>query len=361
MLIQSLLEECGVLVDLENVLGGQKAQVSCPVAEWTHEKKFDSHPSAIIGVSKTSGELYFHCFTCKTSGSLGDLVFDYADYSDNQKLKAASLSTFPELNRPYLLKLARAKSQLLSASLPLMVKDQQDHTKAFEEQCRVVTAKSAAAKYLKRRHIDGETCRSYQLRYDRKNRRIVLPVFSKDAKIVTAVGRALDGYVLPKYYNYYTSPTGSVLGGLQLFNNHKRIVLVEGFFDMLNLARHSKEVLPLCCFGARLTDEQATLISNLYYRKTNQNRFLITLMYDGDAPGKAAVLQAASKLIKSHIPTTSINVIWLKQGEDPGSLKQSDYVHYLERAQAWRQPKKQRRRQEVSSLKQLLKDLQPGS
>jgi len=360
--ISELLSQCGIDVDLGEILEGKKAQISCPLAPYTHERSHDANPSSVIALNPDTNELYFHCFTCKTSGTLGDLVFDFADYSGDRELARASLKAFPELNRPHILQLTKLKKQLLSLQIPKEIPKQVDHSESFTKRCSVIMRGSRSAKYLKKRHVESDVSRQFGLQYDRQSKRIVIPIYSRDGKLLTAVGRALLDNQIPKYYNYYTAPTGTVLGGLHLFENQSRVVLVEGFFDMLNLARFSTKILPMCCFGARLTDEQAMLVANLYYRKSNKPKFQITIMYDGDTAGRSSVSQAANKLLRRGIPESSINVVWLPPDLDPGSLKEDEYFYYLERALTWqRRRKKHGKPKQASSLNQLQKLLQHGS
>lgn len=343
-MLQDLLNKAGIDVDIEEVLEGKKFQVHCPLALWTHEKGSDSHPSSRIATND-DGEVYFHCFTCKTSGSLSDLLFDYADYMDDAELKKATLKSFPELKNPQIIKLSKIKRALFrKENIP---EEMKDHSEDFHKLSSMIKSSSGVADYLRERNVPSKIARSYNLCYDRKGTRLLFPVYS-DGKLVTTVGRALLSDQLPKYYNYYTALTGTVLGGLHLFNPqiHTRIILVEGFFDLLNIAGFDKASLPVCCFGARLTQEQAKILERLYYSKII-HRPQICLMYDGDKPGRQATAQAAKRL---QIPNRSKEVIWLPDGRDPGSITKDEFNYFIKEKKQWRPAKA---RKKIVNLKDI--------
>ena len=144
--------------------------------------------------------------------------------------------------------------------------------------------------------------------------RLLFPIHDLRGRIVAFGGRVLgDGE--PKYLN---SPDSPVFHKRQLlYNLHaakhairkaERVVVVEGYFDVLGLADVGVEevVAPL---GTSLTADQARLLKR--YTQT------VILVYDSDVPGLRATFRAADELLRAGL---RVNVATLPQGEDPDSL-----------------------------------------
>jgi DNA primase len=144
--------------------------------------------------------------------------------------------------------------------------------------------------------------------------RVVIPIKNELGKVVAYGGRVL-GKGEPKYKN---SPNSVIfqkekaLFGIDKARTYardkKRIILVEGYFDVIRL--HSvglgETVAPL---GTALTFHQARLISR--YTDT------VVLLFDGDSAGRKAAIEAAKNLFKFSL---NVFVSFLPQGEDPDTF-----------------------------------------
>ena len=72
---------------VHQVSGEGWAQITCPLAPWTHASGKDSHPSFGIKI-KDGGVSKAHCFSCMFTGTLQDLVIDLKSYGADLPFKA---------------------------------------------------------------------------------------------------------------------------------------------------------------------------------------------------------------------------------------------------------------------------------
>jgi DNA primase len=148
----------------------------------------------------------------------------------------------------------------------------------------------------------------------RFRRRLIFPIFDPASHVVGFGGRLL-GPGEPKYLNSPESPVFAKRTLLYGFNWAKssirrdlRVILVEGYFDLLRLVMAGIEavVAPL---GTALTPEQATMLA----RQTKQ----VFLLYDSDEAGLKATFRAGDELLRHGV---RVRVATLPEGEDPDSF-----------------------------------------
>jgi DNA primase len=144
--------------------------------------------------------------------------------------------------------------------------------------------------------------------------RLLFPIHDLRGRPVAFGGRIL-GAGEPKYLNSPDTPVfhkGQLLYNLyaakQAIRRAERVVLVEGYFDVLGLARVGIEevVAPL---GTGLTAEQAALLR----RYAPQ----VLLLYDSDDAGLRATFRAGDELLRHGL---RVAVATLAPGEDPDTL-----------------------------------------
>jgi DNA primase len=144
--------------------------------------------------------------------------------------------------------------------------------------------------------------------------RLIFPIFDVSNRLAGFGGRLIGGEAThaPKYLNSSESLTfskGKLLYGLNWARHaarrDDRIVLVEGYFDVVRLVAAGLEtaVAPL---GTALTDDQAALIAR-YTRN-------VFLLYDSDRAGLKATFRAGDALLQRGL---SVRVATLPEGEDP--------------------------------------------
>ena len=180
------------------------------------------------------------------------------------------------------------------------------------------------------RQKDDGTC------YDFFRNRLMFPICNKTGKVLGFTGRSLDKK--EKQYKYINSSDSPIFTkGNELFalniaraeiKKEDRAYLVEGNFDVTRM--HQIGIInTVAPCGTALTVEQAALLK-LYTNK-------VTLIYDGDAAGRKAIMKNSEILIKQQF---HVSVIELPEGEDPDTLfktvevfesyndKQEDYIIY---------------------------------
>lgn len=154
--------------------------------------------------------------------------------------------------------------------------------------------------------------------------RLLFPIHDLRGRVAGFGGRLL-GPGEPKYLNSPESPVFQK--GRLLYNLHQakgavrreeRVVLVEGYFDVLRLVIAGLEsvVAPL---GTALTPDQAVLLK----------RFspAATLLYDSDQAGLRASFRAGDELLRHGV---RVRVATLPPGEDPDTLVQRGGLAALE-------------------------------
>jgi DNA primase len=152
--------------------------------------------------------------------------------------------------------------------------------------------------------------------YDLFRGRLIFPIHDLSGRIVAFGGRILgDGQ--PKYINSPESPIyhkGQILFGLygarQAIRQASEVILVEGYFDQLALARAGVSNAVATC-GTALTTEHAQLIKRYAKRAL--------LLFDNDKAGRSATFKSMDLLLPSGLETS---VVELEAGEDPDSFLQ---------------------------------------
>jgi DNA primase len=152
--------------------------------------------------------------------------------------------------------------------------------------------------------------------YDRFRERIMFPIRDPRGRTIGFGGRALgDGE--PKYLN---SPEtvlfhkGRELYGLyearQALRHIEKLVVVEGYMDVVALARHGIDFSVATLGTATTTDHL-----NVLFRLTENVYFC----FDGDRAGKAAAWRALENALPQVREGRQIRFVFLPEGHDPDS------------------------------------------
>ncbi|MCH9045098.1 MAG: DNA primase [SAR324 cluster bacterium] len=154
----------------------------------------------------------------------------------------------------------------------------------------------------------GETGRAY----DMLRKRVVFPILNERGRPIAFGGRVIDPLDSPKYLN--TPETrhyhkGRVLFGLSqalpALRAERRVVLVEGYLDVLRLHRHGiREAVATC--GTALSEEHLRVLERYAERAI--------LLFDGDEAGVKAALRCAPLFLNHGIEA---RVAVLPGGADP--------------------------------------------
>ncbi len=161
--------------------------------------------------------------------------------------------------------------------------------------------------------------------YDRFRNRVMFPIRDVAGRTISFGGRTL-GDDPAKYVN---GPETDVFRkSATLYNLDKarqaarskgRVLLVEGYFDVVTLAAHglTEAMAPM---GTALTATQVRLLAGLGVE--------IVLVFDGDDAGRRAATRGLNIFLEERL---SPLVLWLPKGEDPDSLVRGQGVKALER------------------------------
>ena len=259
---------------------GKDYQVRC-----LNPRHDDHNPS--MNIDKISG--LFNCLSC---GFAGD-IYKYFNINKEKYIdeKAAEVSN-------------KIKALLHSRDLSLPL-----DANHFRDTYRGIKPETF-------RKFGAFTSESQELGMDG---RLIFPIYDINDKIVVFQGRYLHSDLDPKYKNY-PRDTALPLYPQAPTMIESSIILVEGFYDMLNL--HDKGLTnAVCVFGTAFGNVKKT-----HKRKLNIERLLIYkyqgankvyIMFDGDEAGAHSAENLQNYL--SSIFTTEI--IELEEGRDPGSLQ----------------------------------------
>ncbi len=175
--------------------------------------------------------------------------------------------------------------------------------------------------FLKNKYSDEEIFRAGLINkrndggyYDKFRNRVIFPIIDTKSRIIGFGGRVLDDS-MPKYLNSPDTNVfskGNHLYGLNLlnkFSNRKRILLVEGYMDVISLYNNGINY-SVASLGTALTSRQAQLIK----RYGDE----IYICYDSDSAGIKATIRAIDIMLKEGVKP---RIISLPKGLDP-----DDYI-----------------------------------
>jgi len=150
--------------------------------------------------------------------------------------------------------------------------------------------------------------------YDRFRSRVLFPIHNMKKHITGFGGRVLDES-LPKYLNTPETPIfrkGELLYGLhsayQAIRESGRVVIVEGYMDVLSLRSHGFN-------GAVAT--LGTALTRDHIRKVKGYAIEAVVVFDSDSAGKAATIKSFPLFLNEGL---SARVMVLPEGDDPDSF-----------------------------------------
>lgn len=153
--------------------------------------------------------------------------------------------------------------------------------------------------------------------YDRFRDRIMFPIRDSRGRVIGFGGRVMANDE-PKYLN---SPEtvlfhkGRELYGLyearQALRNIERLVVVEGYMDVVGLAKHGID-FATATLGTATTDEHL----NRLFRVSDE----VSFCFDGDRAGRAAAWRALENALPQIKEGRQIRFVFLPDGQDPDSF-----------------------------------------
>ncbi len=155
-------------------------------------------------------------------------------------------------------------------------------------------------------------------RYDRFRDRIMFPIHDGGGRVIGFGGRMLDKGE-PKYLNSPETPLfskGRELYGLfqarQAIRASGRVVVVEGYMDVVALAQHGVEYA-VATLGTATTPAHVQKL----FRLTDT----VVFCFDGDAAGRRAAWRALENTLALLADGKNARFLFLPDGEDP-----DDYI-----------------------------------
>ncbi len=153
--------------------------------------------------------------------------------------------------------------------------------------------------------------------YDRFRDRIIFPITDQRGRVIGFGGRILDKGE-PKYLN---SPENTVFHkGFELYGLYEtkqalrkieRIIVVEGYMDVVALAQHGINYA-VASLGTATTTEQI--------QKTFRTTHEVIFCYDGDSAGKKAAWRALENTLSVIRDGMIAKFLFLPEKEDPDTM-----------------------------------------
>lgn len=154
--------------------------------------------------------------------------------------------------------------------------------------------------------------------YDRFRGRIMFPIRDRQGNIIAFGGRTIKANDTAKYIN---SPETAIFHkGYQLYGlyetlqahrNPEKLVVVEGYMDVVSLAQFGIDYA-VAALGTATTEDHIKLL----FRATDN----IIFCFDGDAAGRRAAWRALNVLLPTLVDGKQIKFVFLPDNEDPDSL-----------------------------------------
>jgi DNA primase len=324
-----IVEVVGRRVQLKKA--GREFKACCPF----HDEKTPS-----FTVSPAKG--FYHCFGCGAHGTAIGFLMEYDHMSFVEAIESLAAAMGVDVPRNESDRPARRYDELFSLL---------DSVSRYFQAC--LKDAPAAVDYVKNRGIDGSTAKRFGIgyapdgwsnvldkfgkspeaverllatgliiakdnggHYDRFRDRIVFPIRDARGRTIGFGGRTLgDGE--PKYLN---SPEtvlfhkGRELYGLyearQALRQIDQLVVVEGYMDVVALARHGIDFV-VATLGTATTPEHL----NRLFRLTDN----VCFAFDGDRAGRQAAWRALENALPEIREGRQIRFLFLPEGHDPDS------------------------------------------
>ena len=286
----------------------------------------------------------FHCFGCGASGNAIGFLMDYSHLGFIEAVEDLAAFIGVDVPREGGGDFATAEKDDFARLYAVL----EGVAVFYAEQLRGAEGKKAID-YLKARGVNGEMARHFGLgyapqgwdvllrrfernvlvdagmlvvrddgkAYDRFRGRLMFPIRDKRQRVIGFGGRVLDDS-LPKYLN---SPETSIFSkGKELYglsellqkkSRPERILVVEGYMDVIGLAQYGIEN-SVATLGTATSKVQLDLL----FRYTGE----LVFCFDGDNAGRKAAWKAVEVALACLRDGRQIKIMLLPHGHDPDSL-----------------------------------------
>ncbi len=337
---QHFIDDLIARVDIVEVMGnriqlkkaGKEFKSVCPFHD-------DSNPS--LTISPVKG--FYHCFSCGAHGTAVGFLMNYEHLSFVEAIE--SLASNLGIEIPY-----EKNQQPIKKNNNLF--DLLERIQAHYQ--LELKNDETAIEYLKNRGITGKIAKRFNIgyapsgwrnimdsfgkssteieklttlglvipkdnnnHYDRFRERIMFPIRDSRGRFIGFGGRILN-QDQPKYLNSPETPLfhkGRELYGLyecqQALRKIERLVVVEGYMDVISLAQHGIDYA-VASMGTATTDDHF----NRLFRLTDY----IYFCFDGDQAGLDAAWRALNNALKHIREGRQIKFVFLPENDDPDTF-----------------------------------------
>ncbi|HSS69592.1 MAG TPA: DNA primase, partial [Casimicrobiaceae bacterium] len=332
--IQTLLARVDIVQVIDRHVALKKAGANFAACCPFHSEKT---PSFTVSPTKQ----FYHCFGCGAHGTAIGFLMEYAGKSFPDAVEELARDAGLEVPRMVTpaAEAERAQTEDLSA---LLLTAAQFYRAALKESPRAI-------EYLKSRGLTGAIASRFGIgfapddwqplagvfsdyqnraletaglvitgeggkRYDRFRDRIMFPIHDTRGRVIGFGGRVLDAGE-PKYLNSPETPLfakGRELYGLlqarQAIRTADKVVVVEGYMDVVALAQHGVEYAV-----ATLGTSTTSLHAQKLFRLTDT----VVFCFDGDEAGRRAAWRALENALPVLTDGKQARFLFLPDGEDP--------------------------------------------
>jgi len=349
---QHFIDDLIARADIVEVLG-QRIQLKKAGREFKARCPFHDEKTPSFTVTPAKG--FYHCFGCGAHGTAIGFLMEHDHMTFVEAVE--SLAGIMGMQVP------REEGQRPARRYDELFELMQTVERHFQGELKKHVA---AVDYVKRRGIDGATAKRFRLgyapagwshlldkygkspeaierllavglivrkdngkHYDRFRDRIMFPIRDSRGRCLGFGGRVM-GDDEPKYLN---SPEtvlfhkGRELYGLhearQALRNIERLVVVEGYMDVIGLARHGID-FAVATLGTATTDDHLKRL----FRLCDDVYFC----FDGDRAGRDAAWKALENALPQVREGRQIRFIFLPEGQDPDSFVRAGGASAFEQA-----------------------------
>jgi len=333
---RAFIDDLIARVDIVEII---RARIELKKAGGNHMACCPFHNEKTPSFSVNGAKQFYHCFGCGVSGNAISFVMEY--------------------DRLNFVEAVESLADGLGIDVPREGKDaapREDHSSLYNalERCdgyyrKQLSQHEAAVSYLKKRGLDGETAQTFGLGYapsgwdtlvkegipeqaldragmlshgdkgrlyDRFRERVMFPIRDRRGRTIGFGGRVM-GDDEPKYLNSPETPLfhkSNALYGiyemLQAVRSPERIVIVEGYMDVVSLAQFDVRNC-VATLGTATTSQHIEMLF-----KTARK---ICFCFDGDRAGRAAAWRALQNALPAMRDGCEVGFLLLADGVDPDS------------------------------------------
>jgi len=289
-------------------------QLSCLFSKWNH-KHGDNNPSMNIRVSDSDKSVYC-CYSgdCAVKGTLFSLAYAL----NLQTGEFSWLMDWVENNEVGETDPESVLDGAFSRALSDQFTDVRTESVTWDEK-EIERFKGSVPQYAVDRGLNLDTCRHFELGYDKLEKRLIIPVRREDGKLVGLIGRDITGVSLNRYKNYLGFEKSLYFFGEHLRDGGHPIVLFEGAIKAMIWHQ----------YGVRnCMSIQGSSISEPQVRKLKSWDQTVILVFDNDKAGGSCTRKSWREL-NDRILVLCVN---LGDHKQPDELTRDEALSAIERA-----------------------------